>query len=123
MLSLIACMYGPRSVDPSALVPRLRFTISGAERRAARTKARRGYAQLFARAVHRYIKGLGHPEHRLMKDFQTVSQADVVGAVGNAGTRSQILLAAFTESTELPRDDLPWTLQVGNPLAPTYCFC
>ncbi|KZP22303.1 hypothetical protein FIBSPDRAFT_952918 [Athelia psychrophila] len=31
LLSLIACMYTPRSVDPSALVPRLRFTISGDE--------------------------------------------------------------------------------------------
>lgn len=109
-------MYRPRPVDPTALVPRLRFTISGAERRAARSKTRSRYAQLFVRAVHRYIKGLGHPEHRLMTEFQTVSQVDVMAAFGNAGTRSQILLAAFTESTELPRDDLPWKLQVGKPL-------
>lgn len=116
-------MYAPRSVDPSVLVPRLQFTISGAERRAARTKTRKGYAQLFVRAVHRYIKGRGHPDHSLMTEFRTVSQANLVGALGNVGTRSQILLTAFTESNELPRDDLPWTLQVGSPpaLIPFVC--
>lgn len=116
-------MYCPRPVDPTALVPRLRFTISGPERRAARSKTCKGYAQLFVRAVHRYIKGRGHPEHRLMREFQTVAQEDVVAALGNTGTRSEILLAAFTESTQLVREDDPWTLQVSKPLSETPFVC
>lgn len=71
------------------------------------------YAQLFVRAVHRYISGLGHPQHRLMTEFQTISQTEIVSALGNTVTRAQLLLAAFTNSVELPRDDLPWSLQVG----------
>lgn len=123
MLALIGCMYGPRPVNASVLAPRLRFTISGVERRAARTKTRERYAQLFVRAVHRYINGLGHPQHNLITEFQTISPADVLAAVDNVGTRSQLLLAAFTEATELPREDLPWTLQVGPSPAHALSVC
>lgn len=111
---MIGCMYAARIVDASALVPRLRFEISGVERRLARSKTRAHYAQLFVRAVHRYVNGPGHPDHILVTEFQTLNQSEVPDEHGRAETRPHLLLAAFTESTQLPRDDLRWTLKVGD---------
>lgn len=113
-MSLIGGMYNPRVVDASALIPRLRFVISGTERRMVRSNTRQDFAQLFLRAIHRYLEGLGHPEHAMISEFQTLSQDDIARELGSPHTRPQLLLAAFTESKVLPRDDLNWTLKVSD---------
>ncbi|KZP22304.1 hypothetical protein FIBSPDRAFT_952919 [Athelia psychrophila] len=55
-----------------------------------------------------------------MTEFQTVSQTEVVSASGNSLTRAQLLLEAFTNSMELPWDDVPWSLQfiMEDPASP-----
>lgn len=107
-------MYILPMVDASALIPRLRFEISGAERRLARSKTRHDFAQLFGRAILRYLKGLGHPEHEVITEFQTLTQGDIASESGSPHTRAKLLLAAFTESKLLPREDSDWNLKVSD---------
>ncbi|KZP07553.1 hypothetical protein FIBSPDRAFT_965558 [Athelia psychrophila] len=109
--SLIAGLYIPPIVDASALIPRLCFEISGAERRVARSRTRHDFAQLFGRAILRYLKGLGHPEHEVITEFQTLTQGDIASESGSSHTRANLLLAAFTESKLLPREDIDWNLK------------
>lgn len=111
-------MYNPRVVDASSLIPRLSFEISGAERRMVRSKTRQGFAQLFVRAIHRYLDGLGHPEHEIISDFQTLTQEDIGRELGSPHTRPHLLLAAFTESKVLPREDTNWNLKVSDTSVP-----
>lgn len=106
-------MYIPRAVDASALIPRLRFEIDGSERRLARSQKRKRFAQLFARAIIRYVKGLSHPEHEVITEFQTLTQDDIAKESGSPHTRATLLLVAFMESKLLPREDSDWKLTVS----------
>ncbi|KAF7972613.1 hypothetical protein HWV62_17436 [Athelia sp. TMB] len=111
ILSLIATLYNPRLVEASAIIPCLRFEISGRERRRARTSTRDLFAQLFVRAIHRYLHGLGHPDHQLVRDFQMLTNGDIEREARNPHTRPHILISALTESTVRPRNDSNFTLK------------
>lgn len=108
-------MYIPRIVDAGALIPRLLFEISGGERRLARSTRRERFAQLFVRAIVRYLEGLGHPEHDVITDFQMLTEHDIASESGSRHTRANLLLVAFTESKLLPREDSDWNLKVSGP--------
>ncbi|KAF7972869.1 hypothetical protein HWV62_16646 [Athelia sp. TMB] len=111
VLSLVAGLYNPRIVDVNLIIPRLRFDISGKERRRTRSQTRDDFAQLFVRAIHRYLKGCGHAIHHEVSAFQTLTEEDITREANNPHTRPHLLLAAFTESKLWPRDDQGWTLR------------
>lgn len=114
ILSLVAGLYNPRLVDPQVIISRLVFQIHGRNRRRARADTRHDFAQLFARAIIRYVNGTGHPRHPVVDAIGTITEEDHDRELGNTHTRPYLMLTCFTESKVYMREDVAATFKVCN---------
>jgi hypothetical protein len=73
----------------------------------------RRYCELFKRHMHRYIKGVGHPNHDDARNGDLLPPGAFAREADNRTLRAELLLTVTTDSNLLPAEST-WCIQVSR---------
>ena len=102
-------MCNRRVTSPDEVLERLEFHVDGE----ASDELTHQYCELFKRHMHRYIKGVGHPNHEDVMSGDLLPPGAFAQEAENRTLRAELLLTVTTDSNLLPTEST-WSIQVSH---------